>query len=128
MSTNINKEDVMDKTKSLTTQNRRNVTPVCSICEDEGKVVVSVEMPGVDKKDIDIRIEGNELVISGKRSEDNREGTYLLRERRSGDFRKTFTVDESIDHDHVDGKLVNGLLTLTLKIKEAARPRRIAIA
>jgi len=118
----------MDKTKSLTTQNRRNVTPVCSICEDEGKVVVSVEMPGVDKKDIDIRIEGNELVISGKRSEDNREGTYLLRERRSGDFRKTFTVDESIDHDHVDGKLVNGLLTLTLKIKEAARPRRIAIA
>jgi len=118
----------MDKNKSLTAQNRRNVTPVCSICEDEGKVVISVEMPGVDKKDVDIRIEGNELIILGKRPDGGREGTYLLRERRIGDFRKTFTLDESIDHDQVDGKLADGLLTLTLKIKEAAKPRQITIA
>jgi len=117
----------MEKTKSLTTQNRRNVTPACSICEDEGKVVVTVEMPGIDRKDIDIRIEGNELSITGKRSDENHGGTYLLRERRSGDFRKTFTLDESIDHDHVDGTFSDGLLTLTLKIKEAARPKKISI-
>jgi HSP20 family protein len=119
----------MDMTKSLTAaQKERNVTPACAICEDEGKVEVRIEMPGVDKKDIDIKIEGNELVIVGKRAEGNPEGKYLLRERRSGDFRKTFTVDESIDHDHVDGALSNGLLTLTLKVKEAALPRKIAIA
>jgi HSP20 family protein len=118
----------MDNTKSLTAQHRRDVVPACAICEDEGKVIVRVEMPGVDKKDIDIRIEGNNLVILGKRRDDIPDGTYLLRERRVGDFRKTFTVDESIDREHVDGSLVNGLLTLTLKVKEAARPRRIAIA
>ncbi len=118
----------MERTKSLTAESRRNVTPVCSICEDEGKVVVNVEMPGVDKKNVDIRIEGNELVIFGKRTDENREGTFLLRERRSGDFRKTFTLDESIDQEHVEGKLSDGLLTLTLKIKEAARPRQIAVS
>lgn len=118
----------METEKSLMTQSKRNVVPACTICENEGNVVVNVEMPGVDKKDIDIRIEGNELVITGKREEGSHEGRYLLRERRAGDFRKTFTIDESIDHDHVDGKLANGLLILTLKVKEAARPRQIAIA
>lgn len=118
----------MDRTKSLTAQKERSVNPACSICEDEGKVEVRIEMPGVDKKDMDIRIEGNELIIVGKRTDSSPEGKYLLRERRSGDFRKTFTVDESIDHEHVEGTLANGVLTLSLKVKEAALPRKISIA
>lgn len=117
----------MEATKSLTAPKRRFVNPACSICEDEGKVTVTVELPGVRKEDLEIKIEGNELVILGKRSNSAPEGTYLLRERRSGDFRKTFTLDDSIDHEGVDGKLSDGILTLTLKVKEAALPRKIAI-
>lgn len=117
----------MEKTKNLTARDRRYASPACAICEEEGKVIVNLEMPGVDKKNVDIHIEGNELVITGKRPEESRDGTFLLRERRTEDFRKTFTLDESIDHDHIDGSLANGLLTLTLKVKEAARPRQIAI-
>lgn len=117
----------MEATKSLTAPKRRFVNPACSICEDEGTVMVTVEMPGVRKEDLEIKIEGNELVILGKRPEFAPEGTYLLRERRSGDFRKTFTLDESIDHEGVDGKLADGILSLTLKIKATALPRKIAI-
>ncbi len=117
----------MEATKSLTAPKRRFVNPACSICEDEGTVMVTVEMPGVRKEDLEIKIEGNELVILGKRPEPTPEGTYLLRERRSGDFRKTFTLDESIDHEGVDGKLADGVLALTLKVKAAALPRKIAI-
>ena len=118
----------MEATKSLTAPKRRFVNPACSICEDEGTVMVTVEMPGVRKEDLEIKIEGNELVILGKRPESAPEGTYIMRERRSGDFRKTFTVDESIDHEHVEGTLANGVLTLSLKVKEAALPRKISIA
>jgi HSP20 family protein len=117
----------MEATKSLTAPKRRFVNPACSICEDEGTVMVTVEMPGVRKEDLEIKIEGNELVILGKRPESAPEGTYILRERRSGDFRKTFTLDESIDHEGVDGKLADGVLALTLKVKAAALPRKIAI-
>lgn len=117
----------MDATKSLTAPKRRLVNPACSICEDEGRVTVTVEMPGVRKEDLEIKIEGNELVVLGKRPESAPDGTYLVRERRYGDFRKTFTLDESIDHEGVDGKLADGVLTLTLKIKEAALPRKISI-
>lgn len=117
----------METTKSLTAPKRRFVNPACSICEDEGTVMVTVEMPGVRKEDLEIKIEGNELVILGKRPESAPEGTYLLRERRIGDFRKTFTLDESIDHEGVDGKLADGVLALTLKVKAAALPRKIAI-
>lgn len=117
----------MEGTKSLTAPKRRFVNPACSICEDEGRVTVTVEMPGVRKEDLEIRIEGNELVVLGKRTDSAPEGGYLVRERRSGDFRKTFTLDESIDHEGVDGKLTDGVLTLSLRIKEAALPRKIAI-
>jgi len=117
----------MERTKSLSAPNRRFVNPACSICEDEGMVAVTLEMPGVRKEDLEIRIEGNELVVLGKRPESSPEGAYLVRERRSGDYRKTFTLDESIDHEGVDGKLADGILTLTLKVKEAALPRKIDI-
>lgn len=117
----------MEATKSLTAPKRRFVNPACSICEDEGRVMVTLEMPGIRKEDLEIRIEGNELVVLGKRPETAPEGTYLIRERRFGDFRKTFTLDESIDHEGVDGRLTDGVLVLTLKIKEASLPRKISI-
>ncbi len=117
----------METTKSLTAPKRRFVNPACSICEDEGRVTVTLEMPGVRKEDLEIKIEGNELVVLGKRTESVPDGTFLVRERRSGDFRKTFTLDESIDHEGVDGRLADGVLILSLKIKEAALPRKISI-
>jgi HSP20 family protein len=107
---------------------RKAIIPACSISEDSGIVTVKVEMPGVEKEGLEVRVEGNSLTLEGKRAEDGLQGNYLTRERRLGDYRKSFTIDETIDRDRIEAQLVDGLLTMKLHMKEAAKPRRIAIA
>ncbi|HOX33527.1 MAG TPA: Hsp20 family protein [Spirochaetales bacterium] len=102
--------------------------PACSICEDEGIVSLKLEMPGVAKEGLEIKVEGNELSVLGRRGAERESGTYLLRERRGESYRKLFTLDESISRDKIDAAYANGILSLTLHVREAAKPRRIAIA
>jgi len=108
-------------------ENRRSLVPASRVLEDSGKVQVRLEMPGVSREDLEIRVEGSELTVVGKRQDAETHGTWLLRERRRGDFHKTFSVDTSIDLDKIDAELTNGILTLTLPMKEAAKPRRVEI-
>jgi len=102
--------------------------PACSIEEREGVVTLKLEMPGVPKEALEIRIEGNELSVAGARRAEGAVGRYLLRERRAESYRKVFTLDDTIDREGVEANLASGILTLKLKIKEAAKPRRIEIA
>lgn len=110
-----------------TEERRRTLVPASHVIEDEGNVIVRVEMPGVTKSDLEIRAEGQELTVRGRRQEAAENGTWLLRERPRGDFHKTYSVDGSIDLDRIEAELANGILTLTLPMKEAAKPRRIEI-
>ncbi|MDA8411801.1 MAG: Hsp20/alpha crystallin family protein [Treponema sp.] len=115
----------MDK---VTTQNERRFTvPACRITEDESEVLAEMEMPGVQREGLDIKVDGNALTIEGRRSDEEPRGKWLLRERSRRDYRKIFTVDESIDRDGISAELVDGILKLRLKVKEAAKPKRIAI-
>ncbi|WP_020612362.1 Hsp20/alpha crystallin family protein [Sediminispirochaeta bajacaliforniensis] len=107
---------------------KRYRNPVTDICEDEGKVVLRIEMPGVGKEDIDVQIDGDELIIYGKRSDVSPEGDSLVRERITVDYRKIFTLDETIDRDKVDAFMENGVLRLELALKEAVKPRKIQIS
>jgi len=107
--------------------NPRSAIPACSISEDAGLVTVKVEMPGVPKEALEIRIEGNELSVSGSRRAEAPRGRYILKERRAEAFKKHFTLDDTISRDEVDAALADGILTLKLKVKEAAKPRRIEI-
>jgi HSP20 family protein len=109
-------------------ENPRTVIPACSISEDAGWVTVKVEMPWVSKEALEIKIEGNELSVSGNRQPAAPRGRYVLRERRAEAFRKFFTLDDRISRDDVDAAFADGILTLKLKVKEAAKPRRIEIA
>jgi HSP20 family protein len=108
-------------------ESRRTVVPACSIAEDAGVVTVKLEMPGVPKEGFEVKIEGNELSVAGEKRAEEGRGRYLLRERRSGSYRKVFTLDETISRDKVDASLVDGILTIRLEVKEAAKPRRIEI-
>jgi len=107
---------------------RKALIPACSIAEEAGVVTVSLEMPGVPKEGFEVKIDGNELSITGERRVDETRGRYLLRERRPGPYRKLFTLDDTISRDKVDASLVDGILTIRLQVKEAAKPRRIEIA
>jgi HSP20 family protein len=102
--------------------------PACSIFGDEGLVTVKVEMPGVPKEGLEVKIDGNELLVRGDRPALSAEGNYLLRERSAFPYRKAFTIDETIDRDKVEASLADGILTLSLHVKEAAKPRRVEIA
>ena len=110
-----------------TEENRRSLVPASRVLEENGKVQVRLEMPGVGQGDLEIRVEGAELTVVGRRQDEATHGTWLLRERRRGDFHKTFAVDSSIDLEKINAELANGILTLTFPMKEAAKPRRIEI-
>jgi HSP20 family protein len=103
------------------------VQPECSISEEDGKVRLRVEMPGVTREGIEVSVEKNELSIVGKDQRKEVEGTYLLRERRRGEFRKRFIIDETIDRDRIEASMTDGVLTLALAVKEAAKPRKVEI-
>jgi len=109
-------------------QARATRIPCCSVFEEEGLVIARVELPGVPKDGLEIKIDGNELSILGTTREEKLGGKYLLRERHHDSWRKVFTIDETIDRDKIDASLENGILSLKLHVKEAAKPRRIEIA
>jgi len=104
------------------------IQPSCAICEEDGKVKLRLEMPGISKEDIDVSIDKNELTISAKSKAPAAEGSYLIRERRVGEYRKRFIIDETIDREKIEASMVNGVLNLSLSLKEAAKPRKVEIS
>jgi len=92
----------------------------------DGKLRVVLEMPGVRREDLDVRIENNELSIAGRR-QPRPEGTYVLRERPVGDYMRTYTLDETVDHSKIDAVLEKGILTVSLDLKEQVKPRAIQV-
>jgi HSP20 family protein len=116
----------MNETNALATR-VRTLQPVCAIQQDQDKILVRLEMPGVMKENLNIHIEKHELTVSGKREVPEGEKHYLVRERPVGDYTKVFTVDDTIDPDKIDAALENGVLTLALGLKPAAAPRSITI-
>jgi HSP20 family protein len=114
-------------TKELERKNRAVTAPLADICEDTGKVMLRLEMPGVSKEMIDVRIENDELIIQGKREEPEAGEKYLIRERRNADYLRRYTLDDTIDREKVDASVKNGILNLTLHLKEASKPKKIEI-
>ena len=85
-------------------------------------------MPGVSKNDLNIELNNDELHIVAKRSDEiEEEGEYLLRERPCADYEKVFTIDDTIDREKVEASMENGILYLTLYIKESVKPRKIEV-
>ncbi len=77
---------------------RRRIWPgCCDIKDEEGKIMVRIEMPGVPKDNLDVKIEGDKLIIHGRKETSETGGTFLLREIREGDYHQEFTIDDTID-------------------------------
>lgn len=106
-------------------------TPAVDIRETENALVIKADLPEVDEKNIDIRIENRTLVLKGERKfeqVENEKGGYHRIERPYGAFARSFTLPETIDSEKVQAEFKNGVLTVTLPKKEAAKPRTIKIA
>ena len=104
-------------------------SPAVDIYETENELVLKADLPDVDQKDIDVRVENQTLTIAGERKfekKDDNQGFHRI-ERSYGNFVRSFAVPNSFDTEHIGAQYHNGVLSVTLPKKEAAKPRQIKI-
>jgi HSP20 family protein len=102
--------------------------PKTNVNETEKSYVLTVEMPGVDKKHVGVAVENDYLIISGEKTEKIRTEGLLRSEIRSEKFRRSFRLDAKVDRDNIKAALDAGVLTVTLPKVEKAVGRQIEIA
>ena len=110
-------------------QTNRPWAPSVDIYETENELVLKADLPDVDPKEIDVRVENQTLTLAGERkfeAEAHNKGYHRI-ERSYGNFVRSFAVPNSFDTDKVNAAYKNGVLTVTLPKKEAAKPRQIKI-
>src|SRR5205809_5335188 len=110
-------------------QSNRPWSPSVDIYETENELVLKADVPDVDLKDIDVRVENQTLTIAGERKfekKDNVKGYHRI-ERSYGNFVRSFAVPNSFDTENINAAYRNGVLTVTLPKKEAAKPRQIKV-
>jgi HSP20 family protein len=107
----------------------RNWTPAVDIFENDNNIVLKAELPGVDPKDVEVRVEDSTLYLKGERKfeKEVREDNYHRIERSYGSFARTFALPGTIDSDKVQAEYKDGLLTLTIPKREEAKPKTIKI-
>jgi HSP20 family protein len=106
---------------------RKTIPAVCDIFHNEESVVMILEMPGVTKESLEIKVDKDLLIINGKRTKYPVNGEYLVKEIEDCDYHQEYTIDNTINRDNINAAIKNGLVTLTLGIKESEKPRTIEI-
>jgi HSP20 family protein len=104
--------------------------PAVDIYEEEGSIVLKAELPGVDPKDVDVRVENNVLTLRGERkfgSEVQRDSYHRV-ERAYGTFSRSFTLPTVVDTERIKAEVKDGVLRVNLPKKEEAKPRQISIS
>jgi HSP20 family protein len=102
-------------------------TPPVDIEETDDAWLVEAELPGVDRKDIDIELVGNELAITGEIKERERAGILRRKTRRVGRFEFRVTLPDQVDQDKIEANVRDGVLTVRVPKAERAQRRRIEV-
>ena len=112
--------------ESLTTS---TFAPPVDVYEDEHNVSLKIEVPGIDEKDIDVRIENNVLTVHGERKfeKEEKEENFRRVERQYGSFTRTFTLPSTVDAEKVSANYDKGILRIELPKKAEAKPKQIKV-
>ncbi len=119
--------------------------PAVDIIENENNYVIEAEMPGFNQDEIDVKVEDNVLTISAglpgektdekvnenenqKANSEKSQGEYLVRERYSRSYTRSFSLPKDVDAEQIEGNYKNGILRLELTKKAEAKPRNIKVA
>jgi len=114
----------------LAADGRRPVLqPPMDVIETETGMTIRLDLPGLTADDVDVQIDGDRLIIRGEfRQPEPREGDrYVLRERRTGTFKRTLRLNKLLDTEHVEATFHHGVLTLTLPLRPESQPKRIKV-
>jgi len=123
----LTKTDQQQQQRKQQPQVETFITPPTNIREIKDAYVLEVEMAGVSKQGLDVTVEGNELIIIGRRSDPPMQGVPLIRESRPVAYRRVFELDPSIDTSKMAAKVEQGILTITLPKTEQVKPRKIEV-
>ncbi len=103
--------------------------PAVDIYEDEQSVQLKLEVPGVDEKDLDIKVENNTLTVSGERKfeKEEKEENFHRVERRYGSFTRSFTVPSTLNTEDIKADYERGVLKIRLAKRAEAKPKQIKV-
>jgi HSP20 family protein len=92
------------------------MAPAVDISDTENAYEVTAEMPGIDEKNIEVRVANGVLTIKGEKQDEKEENKkdYYLRERSFGSFERAFQLPDGVDTDKIDANFKKGILTVTL--------------
>lgn len=120
-------EDFFENVPSVGPFGRR-AFPAFNIWEEDAKLYLEAELPGLKLDDIELYMDGNELTVKGQRQDAGDEGvSFHRRERGVGPFSRVVRLPVEVDAEKVEATLRDGVLTITLPKAQAALPRRIEV-
>jgi HSP20 family protein len=104
--------------------------PLVDIYEDEHNITLKIEVPGIDEKDIDVRIENNTLTVHGERKmeKEEKEENFRRVERQYGSFTRSFTLPTTVEAEKVSAHYDKGMLKIKLAKKAEAKPKQIKVS
>lgn len=103
--------------------------PPVDVYEDEHGITLKLEVPGIDEKDLDVRVENNMLTIHGERNfeKEEKEENFQRIERRYGSFTRTFTLPSTVETEGVQADYDKGVLKIHLNKRAEAKPKQIKV-
>ena len=104
-------------------------SPAVDVYEDEHNVTLKLEVPGVDEKDLDIRVENNTLTVHGERKfeKEEKEENFRRVERQYGSFTRSFNLPQTVNADQVSANYEKGVLKISLPKRAEAKPKQIKV-
>lgn len=105
------------------------VAPFVNMYDQDQKIVLAVEMPGVDKATLEVYVNHNELIIKGKKKKEDvgKEYQLIYQERTVDEYERRFEINTQIDSEKIDAQYKDGILKITLARSAAAQPKKITI-
>src|SRR6266700_4233183 len=105
------------------------LAPPVDIYEDEHNIILKIEVPGIDEKDIDVSIQNNTLTVHGERKleKEEKEENFRRVERQYGSFTRSFTLPSSVDPGQVSAHCDKGVLKINLAKRVEAKPTQIKV-
>ncbi len=105
------------------------LAPPVDIYEDEHNIILKIEVPGIDEKDIDVRIQDTTLTVHGERKieKEEKEENFRRVERQYGSFTRSFTLPSSVDPGQVSARCDKGMLKINLAKNAEAKPTQIKV-
>jgi HSP20 family protein len=105
------------------------LSPAIDVSEDESRLTIEAELPGLERKDIELTVKDGVLMLRGEKSmeQESRDRSYHRIERRYGSFYRALALPDTVDADRVEAAFRNGVLTITLPKRPETKPKSISI-